>query len=540
VGRQTGAGGFEKLVVIKRLLPHLAEDAHFVAMLLDEARIAARLSHPNVCQVYDLGQAEGNYYIAMEHLEGVPASLILRNVRRAGQRLDIGLAGAILRQTCDGLHHAHELADGEGNSVGLVHRDVSPSNLFVTAGGLVKVLDFGVAKSQDALARTHTGALKGKYAYMSPEQVLGNPVDRRADVFSLGVVLFELLTAQRLFWRDSEYKMFQAIVEDSIPSLMELRPGLPPAIAQVAERALSRDPDQRFASAQEMGEILDEALAASGGPWKSSAIAEYVNQNFAATIEEKRHDVQAGIAQANRLKRDPQLSDPALVIAYDAPSGEPTPASVPLRGSSARLWIGAALLAIALAGAGILAYQQFIRPAAPPPPVVVLGGEVTTEDGQVARSKPSPTASNPGSESGSNPGSESGSDSGSESGSDSGSESGSDSGSGSRSGSQSKSGSDSGSRSSPPADPYRAALARYQRAFRACINDNATSVSGAPNLALALRLDAKGHVATAHLLPAELEATQLGTCVLAIARKVSFGPQDGELDVTIPLKIRRR
>jgi hypothetical protein len=292
-----------------------------------------------------------------------------------------------------------------------------------------------------------------------------------------------------------------------------------------------------------MGEVLDEALAASGGPWKSSAIAEYVNQNFAATIEEKRHDVQAGIAQANRLKRDPQLSDPALVIAYDAPSDEPTPAPVPLRRSSARLWIGAAL-AIAFAGAGILAYLRFTRPAAPPPPVVVLGGEVTTEDGQVARSKASPSASNPGSnqesEFGSDSGSESGSDSGSESGPDPASESGSNSSSGSRAGSQSKSGAASGSRSFPPADPYRAALARHQRAFRACINDNATSVSGAPNLALALRLDSKGHVAAAHLLPAELEATQLGTCVLAIARRASFGPQDGELDVTIPLKVRRR
>ena len=302
VARQTGAGGFEKLVVVKRLLPHLAEDAHFVAMLLDEARIAARLSHPNVCQVYDLGQADGHYYIAMEHLEGVPASLVLRRARRAGQRLEIGMASAILHQAALGLHHAHELTDAGGKSMGLVHRDVSPSNLFVTASGLVKVLDFGVAKSQDALARTHTGALKGKYAYMSPEQVIGNQVDRRSDVFSLGIVLFELLSAQRLFWRDSEYKMFQAIVEEPIPRLLDIRPGVPTAIAAVAEQALSREPRKRFASAQAMAEALEEAAHQAGGLWKQAGIAGYLGSYFGPLMEERRQDVQNGLGAAQRAR----------------------------------------------------------------------------------------------------------------------------------------------------------------------------------------------------------------------------------------------
>ncbi len=550
VARQTGAGGFEKLVVIKRLLPHLAEDAHFVAMLLDEARIAARLSHPNVCQVYDLGEAEGHYYIAMEHLEGVPASMLLRRARRVAQRLDVGLAAAILRQTCDGLHHAHDLTDGDGHSIGLVHRDVSPSNLFVTSTGVVKVLDFGVAKSQDALARTHTGALKGKYAYMSPEQVLGNQVDRRADVFSLGVVLFELLTAQRLFWRDSEYKMFQAIVEDPIPSLLELRPGLSPPVAHVALRALSRDPDRRFPSARDMGEALDEAIGASGGVWKTSQVSDYLMQHFGSLVEERRRDVQTGISQANRLRRPRTTTGaPGLLEKTPARPSEPTPAetapalepdafaadtrrdtgarreaAAPERTSRTRVWVGSIAIAAALGGGGVFAYNQLGgRGTVEPTKVVVLGGEIETDDGRVARagqrgkqgvsgdaeeSPTAPPAAAP--------------DAGAAAG---------------KAALASGSGSSKGK---PERDPYRAQLARHQDRIRTCFNQNATTVSGAPELALSLSIDDAGSVLDAGLIPADLESTPLGECLLGVARGVTFGKQDGEVKVTIPLKVKRR
>jgi serine/threonine-protein kinase len=544
VARQSGAGGFEKLVVIKRLLPHLAEDSHFVAMLLDEARIAARLSHPNVCQVYDLGEAEGNYYIAMEHLEGLPASLLLRRARRAGQRLEVGLAAALLKQAAEGLHHAHELTDAEGKSIGLVHRDVSPSNLFVTATGTVKVLDFGVAKSQDALARTHTGALKGKYAYMSPEQVIGNPVDRRADVFSLGVVLFELMTAQRLFWRDSEYKMFQAIVEDPVPSLLDVRPGLPPKVGQVADRALSRDPDQRYRTANEMAEAIDDAVAGSGGLWKSSQVAEYVATHFSQQIDERRRDVQAGVAQANKLRRSrgavtgvvtpvpggmvpspmgPETSGPIIDVVDDGrPAARartvtpaPGPATAAVTAPSRRgAWIGALALATALGGGGVFAYRQMGSRGAgeAPPPVVVLGGEVETSDGRVARAqridageaagaRTIPVAADAGT-------------------------------------TARKPGRPVAPK--PEADPYSARVAHHQAAIRQCFNQNATTVSGAPEVAVSLRIDAAGKVTRAGLVPAELDDTELGSCVLAVVRKVQFGVQDGEVQVTIPLRVRRR
>lgn len=546
VARQTGAGGFEKLVVIKRLLPHLAEDAHFVAMLLDEARIAARLSHPNVCQVYDLGEAEGHYYIAMEHLEGVPASMLLRRARRVGQRLEVGLAAAILRQTCDGLHHAHDLTDAEGNSIGLVHRDVSPSNLFVTSTGLVKVLDFGVAKSQDALARTHTGALKGKYAYMSPEQVLGNPVDRRADVFSLGVVLFELLTAQRLFWRDSEYKMFQAIVEDPIPSLLELRPGLPPPVAHVALRALSRDPDRRFPSARDMGEALDEAIG-SGGVWKTSQVADYLMQHFGKLVDERRRDVQTGVTEANRLRRartTTGVGDPPAERTPAPPEPKKEPAQVvaeprdetrretgsyreapPPRPSRARVWLGTLAVAAALGGGGVYAYQQLgARSKAEPTKVVVLGGEIETEDGRIARAgqrgKQAASEDDRGGETASAPAA--------------------DGAPVTDTGKQPAGGGSSGGKVKPERDVYRAQLARHQDRIRTCFNQDATTVSGAPELALSLSIDKQGTVFEAGLVPADLEATELGECLLGVARGVTFGKQADEVKVTIPLKVKRR
>ena len=521
VARRTSAGGFEKLVVIKRLLPHLAEDAHFVAMLLDEARIAARLSHPNVCQVYDLGEVDGHYYIAMEHLEGVPSSLVLRRASRAGQRLELGLATAILRQAADGLHHAHDLCDHEGNSVGLVHRDVSPSNLFITGAGVVKVLDFGVAKSQDALARTHTGALKGKYAYMSPEQVLGDPVDRRSDVWSLGIVLYELLTAQRLFWRDSEYKMFQAIVDEPIPSLLERRPGLPLRVARVAEKALSRDAGARFASAQEMGEALEEAMLPSGGLWRPVRVAEYLTGHFAPLMQERREEVQAGLAGATRPSSAIVPAGEESVVT--AAAGEPDDVEIEemdeLENQLAdeprgrRAWLGGLAVAATLA-AGVLAYLQWWpAPAREPTPVVVLGGEVETVDVPVGRAPvqaappaeqaprrlPPTVADSP--QPVSTPAS---------------------------------------ATPEPPADPYSAALAREQPAIRLCFDLTGTEIDGAPELSVGFDIDRRGVVRGASVLPQPLESTPFGQCVLAAARRVRFPEGKRPVRVTIPILVRRQ
>jgi len=188
LARLHGDGGFEKLVCIKRILPHLAKDPQFVAMFLDEARVAARISHPNVCQVFELGEWHQQYFIAMEYLEGVPLSCF----RRADYYPlppDPRLVAGFGVQACEGLHHAHQLKRADGQQLGVVHRDISPQNLFVTVDGIVKVLDFGIAKVTDASIKTSTGATKGTYAYMAPEQLRGESIDRRTDVFAMRIVL---------------------------------------------------------------------------------------------------------------------------------------------------------------------------------------------------------------------------------------------------------------------------------------------------------------------------------------------------------------
>jgi serine/threonine protein kinase len=210
LARLTGVAGFEKLVCIKRILPHLARDKQFVAMFLDEARIAARISHPNVCQVFELGEIEGSYYLAMEYLEGVPLACF-RRPDFYGEMPDPRLVAGIAVQACEGLHHAHQLKNTDGSEMEVVHRDISPQNLFVTVDGVVKVLDFGIAKIQDATVRTSTGAVKGTYAYMAPEQLRGERVDRRTDVFALGIVMWETLMRRHLFRRDTDFLTFQAI-----------------------------------------------------------------------------------------------------------------------------------------------------------------------------------------------------------------------------------------------------------------------------------------------------------------------------------------
>ncbi len=263
-----GAGGFEKRVALKRLLPHLVDDERFVAMFLNEARIAARLSHPNICNVYEVGQGGGTYYIAMEYLEGVTCSQLLR---QANGPLPPGLAIGILKQASEGLHGAHELCDEEGLSLGVIHRDVTPSNIFVCKSGVVKILDFGVAKARDTLVKTQAGTLKGKFGYMSPEHLKAIELDRRADIFSLGIVAYELLTGKRLFRRDSMYRTTMAILEEPIPSLGEF--GLNEELANAVAVALSRERDLRYSTALEFAEALDHTV---GRCWSSSEIREYL------------------------------------------------------------------------------------------------------------------------------------------------------------------------------------------------------------------------------------------------------------------------
>lgn len=269
-----------QLLVLKRILPHLAEDDHFVTMFRDEADLASKLIHPNVCRVHTLGHHSGSWFIAMEYLHGVPLSRMMTRLSKQGKQLDIRIVAGIIVAACEGLHHAHELKDASGQLQNVVHRDVSPPNIMIVKAGLVKLLDFGIAKAASTNAKTRTGTVKGKNAYMSPEQIMGKALDRRSDIFALGTVMYELLTIKRLFHRDSDFMTFKAISEEPIPDISERRPDLPMGLKSVLMQALARDPNGRFSTAKQFGDAIRGATMSLGGPASTSEIAEFLMDAF--------------------------------------------------------------------------------------------------------------------------------------------------------------------------------------------------------------------------------------------------------------------
>ncbi|HVK88125.1 MAG TPA: protein kinase [Kofleriaceae bacterium] len=296
LARLEGAAGFEKLFVIKRILPHLADDARFRQMLIGEARLASKLSHANICQVYELGETDGQLYIVMEYLEGITLLPLLRKKSREQGELELGFVGGVIQQVADALHFAHELKERDGEALGIVHRDVTPSNIFLTEAGVVKVLDFGIAKVKDASANTQTGTVKGKYAYMAPEQLRGRSVDRRADVFALGVCIYEMVALRRLFQRKTDYLTFRAVMEQPIADVRRYRPDVPDALVAALARALDRDPSNRFDSARQLGSAVLDALAPFGRTWTQGEISDFVRSQFAEQIEKRSSQV-AGAVQ---------------------------------------------------------------------------------------------------------------------------------------------------------------------------------------------------------------------------------------------------
>ncbi|HKE20476.1 MAG TPA: serine/threonine-protein kinase, partial [Kofleriaceae bacterium] len=321
-----GEAGFEKLVVIKRILPHLAEDPRFVSMFLTEARVTASLTHPNICQVFELGQIEGEYYLAMEYLEGVSLSRLIR--QNAGRGLDLRIAAAIVSQSLEGLQFAHCFRQPGRGMVGIIHRDMSPSNVFVTSAGLVKVLDFGVAKVSHHSITTATG-LKGKYPYMAPEQIRGVEVDGRADLFSVGVLLYEAVTGRSLFHRSSDFETLFAVVEGQRPRASESRHDVPLGLDEVIDRALSIAREERYASAREMSEALSRELAPIGGLATSRELAELVRRDCANDLEEERDRIHHATAYLKAMtdigQEPPEFINrrPRAVVREAPPSAEP-------------------------------------------------------------------------------------------------------------------------------------------------------------------------------------------------------------------------
>lgn len=285
LGRATGRAGFEKLVAVKVIHPHLAAEPEFVEMFLDEARIAARLHHPHVVEIHDLGEDDGAFFMVMEYVEGETLASVLRQLRKQGERLPLSAALQVVADACEGLTAAHDLTDADGRPMHLVHRDVSPHNLLVGMDGRVKVVDFGIAKATGRRSSTRTGQLRGKLAYMSPEQASGGSIDHRTDLFALGAVLWELLTNERLFTAETEPETLARVTACEVPDLRKRREDLPDGVVALVKRALSREPDARFATAQDMLRELRTQLRALEGDVEPRAdLAAVMDRLFAARV----------------------------------------------------------------------------------------------------------------------------------------------------------------------------------------------------------------------------------------------------------------
>ncbi|MFO0754903.1 MAG: serine/threonine-protein kinase [Byssovorax sp.] len=287
LARMDGPGGFQKWVAIKRIHPHLVEDDQFVDMFLDEARIAAGINHANVAQVFDLGKDDNTYWIAMEYLHGEPLREVMRRAEERRMRISPELSARICADAAEGLHAAHELRGKNGQLLNLVHRDVTPHNLFLTYDGYTKVVDFGIAKVADRLSSTRAGTLKGKLAYMSPEQVRGGDIDRTTDIFALGVVLWELTTNQRLFRRDTDLDTLEQVQACIVPPPSTIVPNYPVELESVVMKALSKRRQDRYPTGREFSRALQAFLMRQGAFVGPEEVSQFVRSVFADRIQKR-------------------------------------------------------------------------------------------------------------------------------------------------------------------------------------------------------------------------------------------------------------
>ncbi len=280
LARGASAAGVERYVVLKRVLRHRASDQAFVRMFLDEARLAAQLQHPNIAQVYDIGKLGDSYFFTMEYVHGETVRTLLQRSHALRRPIPISATLTLMAGAAAGLHHAHERKGMDGRALGIVHRDVSPSNLMISYEGTVKVVDFGVAKAAHRDTETRSGTVKGKITYMSPEQCKGLDIDRRSDLFSLGIVMWEMLTTERLFRRNSDFENMQAIVTEQVSPPSALRPEIPPEIDRIVLKLLSKRAEDRYQTADEVHEDIENAAVRTGSALSAASLGRFMRELF--------------------------------------------------------------------------------------------------------------------------------------------------------------------------------------------------------------------------------------------------------------------
>ena len=348
VAKAFGVEGFERLLAIKKILPTMGEDAEFISMFVDEARIAVQLSHANIVQVLELGKHDENLYIAMEYISGRDLRQLIERFRKQKQPMPIPQACLMVAEVCEALDYAHRKRDASGRPLGIVHRDVSPQNVLVSFEGETKLIDFGIAKAESRLQKTQAGILKGKFSYMSPEQVKGLPIDSRSDIFAAGILLWELICGEKLFTGDSDFAILEKVRQGLVPAPRSVTRTCPAGLEKVILKALASEPTARYQTASELHDDLMRFTRVGEVAYGSRLLAEWMRAEFAQDWEKEQARLRGWLAigeeksdvtppEAHRRKgaprfvsKDPGVTPldafpgPALLNAMEAASSEAT------------------------------------------------------------------------------------------------------------------------------------------------------------------------------------------------------------------------
>jgi serine/threonine protein kinase len=522
LARANGLYGFEKHIVLKRILPQYAANMEFVRMFLKEARVAATLDHANIAHVYDIDETGGSTFFTMEYLHGEDVRQVMRQLDEKREQLPLEHALQIVMGAASGLHFAHEKRGPDGSSLGIVHRDISPANIVVTYDGGVKVVDFGIAKLAADPELSQRYSLKGKLAYMSPEQLHNQPVDRRSDVFALGIVLYEITTKTRLFKRADEVQTMKAVLDGVIPAPSTLQPGYPAELERIVLRALALRPEERYQSARELQLDLEAFAREARLRVSSAGLAEWMERTFGPKQEIWRtlpRPAAASPAQASAegtaptrpvSRAEAQAVPSAAVLAMSIPVELSLPEPAP---RSWRWLLAAVVLVVAAGAAWGLARRIGAEPraAAPASPVLLIA-----DQGQVALEGHPPSAPAPPPAAAAAP-------------------------------TPAAAPAPTAPRAKRAVEPaggsrassFSATFARREGEIRRCFLEHAGGPTPSTEVSLRFEVGRDGHVAALAVLPEAVAASPLGACLAAVGKSTVFAKQSAPLTFRIPLTVQR-
>ena len=528
LARASGIQGFEKYVVLKRILPQYVANVELTRMFLQEARLAALLDHANIAQVHDIGEEGGVFFFTMEYLHGEDVRRIGKALAEQGKTIPIQHAVHVLIDAAAGVHFAHEKKGADGKSLGIVHRDLSPSNIVVTYAGGVKVVDFGVAKIATDPELSGRYSLKGKLAYMSPEQVSQGAVDRRSDVFSLGIVLYEITTRKRLFKAASEVETLQLVLGAKVTPPSQVVPGYPPELERIVLRALERAPERRYQTARDLQVDLEAFARDQKLEISSATLAEWMEAEFGPK-REIWHTLPA-LADTTPARASAQKEHTAATRKVEhAELAELSPARLGQPNRRRSLVAAAAMLAVLLIGGGAFAllrrsspeHQTGANPSGTALLVVAENGNVAVERSDNSpQAADSPSASAPAARTQAEPAAPE------------------------EAPALRAPSSRHGHATRPPRNPGRedlsSALTKRSAEIRHCFADRDADEAGSSEISLRFEVGTDGAVKSVAVQPAALAATPLGACLVKVGRSTTFGPQAAPIAFRIPVSVQLR